>query len=180
MIYHYNDVSNLIQNTDFTAVNIGQAVLQGWSFTYGGRVYGVDVAASFDNQDTRDKATGNFLPYRPANFGSLTLSKKQERWDFGGQMQLSGSQQSNPGNADPYSNNITMGGYTLFNIFGSVNLIKDVSLFMRGNNIFNRQYSTAANGYAASTYDGVTYPATANNYRSPGSNFFVGLRFDTR
>ena len=180
VIYHYNDVSNLIQNTDFTAVNIGQAVLQGWSFTYGGRVYGVDVAASFDNQDTRDKATGNFLPYRPANFGSLTLSKKQERWDFGGQMQLSGSQQSNPGNADPYSNNITMGGYTLFNIFGSVNLIKDVSLFMRGNNIFNRQYSTAANGYAASTYDGVTYPATANYYRSPGSNFFVGLRFDTR
>jgi vitamin B12 transporter len=178
VIYHYNDINNLIQNTDFSAVNIGQAVLQGWSFTYGGKVYGLDVAASYDNQDTRDKATGNFLPYRPANFGSLTVSKKQERWDFGGQMQVSGSQQSNPGNADPYSNNITMGGYTLFNIFGSVNLIKDVSLFMRGNNIFNRQYSTAANGYAASPEYGL--PATANYYRSPGSNFFVGLRFDTR
>lgn len=178
VIYHYNDVSNLIQNTDYTAVNIGQAVLQGWSFTYGGKVYGLDVAASYDNQDTRDKATGNFLPYRPANYGSLTVSKKQERWDLGGQMQVSGSQQSNPGYANPYNNNITMGGYTLFNIFGSVNLIKDVSLFMRGNNIFNRQYSTAANGYAASPEYGL--PATANYYRSPGSNFFVGLRFDTR
>lgn len=180
VIYHYNDVSNLIQNTSSsqggTAVNIGQAVLQGWSFTYGGKLYGLDLAASYDNQDTRDKATGAFLPYRPANFGSLTVSKKQERWDFGGQMQVSGSQQSNPGNANPYNNDITMGGYTLFNIFGSVNLIKDVSLFMRGNNIFNRQYSTNANGYAASP----PYPATANYYRSPGSNFFVGLRFDTR
>jgi vitamin B12 transporter len=178
VIYHYNDVTNLIQNTSNSAENIGQAVLQGWSFTYGGKVYGLDVNASYDNQDTRDKATGNFLPYRPANFGSLTISKKKERWDFGGQMQASGSQQSNPGYGNPYNNNITMGGYTLFNIFGSVNLIKDVSLFMRGNNIFNRQYSTSANGYAAAPEYGL--PATANYYRSPGSNFFVGLRFDTR
>ena len=178
VIYHYNYVSNLIQNTDFTAVNVNQAVLQGWSLTYGGKVYGIDVAASYDNQDARDVQTGSFLPYRPANFGSLTVSKKQERWDFGGQMQVSGSQQSNPGNANPYNNDITMGGYTLFNIFGSVNLIKDVSLFMRGNNIFNRQYSTTANGYAAAPEWNL--PATANYYRSPGSNFFVGLRFDTR
>lgn len=180
IIYHYNYVSNLIQNTDFTAVNVSQAVLQGWSLTYGGKVYGVDVAASYDNQDTRDVQTGSFLPYRPANFGSLTISKKQDWWDFGGQMQVSGSQQSNPGNANPANNDITMGGYTLFNIFGSVNLIKDVSLFIRGNNIFNRQYSTNASGYAASTWGSTTYPATANYYRSPGSNFFVGLRFDTR
>lgn len=180
IIYHYNYVSNLIQNTDFTAVNVSQAVLQGWSLTYGGNVYGVDVAASYDNQDTRDVQTGSFLPYRPANFGSLTISKKQEWWDLGGQMQVSGSQQSNPGNANPANNDITMGGYTLFNIFGSVNLIKDVSLFIRGNNIFNRQYSTNASGYAASTWGSTTYPATANYYRSPGSNFFVGLRFDTR
>ena len=174
VIYHYNDVSNLIQSTSNSAVNIGQAVLQGWSFTYGGKVYGLDVAASYDNQDARDKATGNFLPNRPANFGSLTASKNVERWDFGGQMQFSGSQQSNPGN--PADANITMGGYTLFNIFGSVKLIKDVSVFMRGNNIFNRQYSTAASAYPASDWS----PATANYYRSPGSNFFVGLRFDTR
>ena len=180
VIYHYNYVTNLIQNTDYTAVNVSQAVLQGWSFTYGGKVYGLDVAASYDNQDARDTQTGSFLPYRPANFGSLTVSKKQERWDFGGQMQVSGSQQSNPGNVNPANNDITMGGYTLFNIFGSVNLIKDVSLFVRGNNVFNRQYSTNANGYASSTYYGTTYPATANYFRSPGSNFFVGLRFDTR
>jgi len=180
VIYHYNYVTNLIQNTDFTAVNVSQAVLQGWSFTYGGKVYGLDVAASYDNQDARDTQTGSFLPYRPANFGSLTVSKKQERWDLGGQMQLSGSQQSNPGNANPANNDITMGGYTLFNIFGSLSLRKDLSIFMRGNNIFNRQYSTNANGYAESNYYGTTYPATANYYRSPGANFFVGLRFDTR
>lgn len=178
VIYHYNYVTNLIQNTDFTAVNVSQAVLQGWSLTYGGKLYGLDVSASYDNQDARDTQTGSFLPYRPANFGSLTVSKKQERWDLGGQMQVSGSQQTNPGNANPANNDITMGGYTLFNIFGSVNLIKDVSLFMRGNNIFNRQYSTNANGYAAAPAWGL--PATANYYRSPGSNFFVGLRFDTR
>lgn len=175
LIYYYNNVTNLIQYTGANYVssaptyeNVGRAVLQGLTASYGGKVFGLDTSASYDYQDTRNMNTGGWLPYNPANFGSMTISKKNERWDFGGQMQVSGSQFS-PGT----DSNLTLGGYTLFNIFGSLKLIKDVSLFMRGNNIFDRQYSTR--GFPASSAN-----SSPTYYRTPGSNFFVGLRFDTR
>ena len=171
IVYYYNKVSNLIglQCTDnslgyctaSTAVNVNSALLQGYTLSYGGQVLGLRVTGSYDYQDARNVNTGNLLAYRPANFGSLTLDKKHEQWDLGAQMQLTGSQQTDPGK----TGNITYGGYTLFNVFGSVNLRKDVSLFMRGNNILNRQYVNNG-GY--------------DHYRNPGSFFFVGLRFDTR
>ena len=177
IIYYYNRVKNLIQTVEYyvpayysTAENVSNAVLQGLTASYGGKILGLDIATSYDYQDARNTTSGTFLAYRPANFGSMTVSKNAERWNLGGQMQVSGSQQSNP-SGDLGNNNLTMGGYTLFNVFGSVNLIRDVSLFVRGNNIFNRQYTTNASGA----------PWTGNNYyRNAGSNFFVGLRFDTR
>lgn len=178
VIYYYNKVNNLIQTTaDWTTTeNLSNAVLQGVTATYGGKVLGLDLATSYDYQDARNTTTGRFLAYRPANFGSLTLSKNMERWNLGGQMQAYGSRQSNP--SEELGNpNLTLGGYTLFNIFGSVNLVKDVSLFMRGNNIFNRQYSNNAFGYPDG---GPGYPATSYYYRSPGANFFFGLRFQQK
>ena len=179
-IYYYNRVNNWIGTVstggwNTTAQNVNTAVLQGFTLSYGGNVLGLRVTGNYDYQDARNADTGTLLQYRPANFGSLTLEKKQQAWNFGGQMQLTGSQQTNPQGAwgDP---NITLGGYSLFNVFGSVNLVKDISLFMRGNNIFNRQYVNNATAWAASDYGS----AGANYYRNPGSNFFVGLRFDTR
>lgn len=91
----------------------------------------------------------------------MTVEKNNERWKLGGQMQAQSSQQSNPGNVGGTANQ-TLGGYTLFNVYGSVNFVKDVSLFARLNNIFDKQYQTA------------------QNYRTAGSNVFVGLRFDQR
>ena len=177
LVYYYNDVNNLIQYQSGSSIyayqNVSRAVLQGFTASYGGKILGLDAVASYDYQDTRNVTTGNWLPMRPANYGTMTLSKTVSQWSLGGQMQASGSQQTSPGNQS--DNNVTLGGYTLFNIFGSVKLVKDISLFMRGNNIFNRQYSTSATPTNWTTnYTGPDY------YRSPGSNFFVGLRFDTR
>ena len=174
IVYYYNKVNHLISsvlvdpvNYIYSPENINNATLQGYTLNYGGKVFGLKITGSYDYQDARNSDTGKLLPYRPANFGSLTIDKKHERWDFGGQMQMTGSQQTDPAS----TKNITLGGYTLFNIFGSLNLRKDFSLFLRGNNIFNKQYSNNANP---------AYPSGANYFRNPGSNFFVGLRFDTR
>ncbi len=180
VVYYYNRVNNWIGNVSTggwtsTAQNVNAVVLQGYTLSYGGNVLGLKVSGSYDYQDARNADTGTLLQYRPANHGSLTIEKKRDRWDLGGQMQVTGSQQTNPQGTwgDP---NLTLGGYTLFNIFGSVNLVKDISLFMRGNNVLNRQYVNNATSWAASSYG----PAGANYYRNPGANFFVGLRFDTR
>ena len=178
VVYYYNNINNYLQwlptspnSYSWAAYNIGNAIIQGVTTSYGGKLLGLDVNGSVDYQDAIANynqtvspsagMTSGVMAYHPHTFGSLTVEKNNERWKLGGQMQAQSSQQSNPGNVGGTANQ-TLGGYTLFNVYGSVNFVKDVSLFARLNNIFDKQYQTA------------------QNYRTAGSNVFVGLRFDQR
>ena len=178
IIYYYNNISDQISwvTTNTTSgttttsttqpMNISRAVIQGVSLTYGGKVVGLDLNASMDYQDPQNMATSNALAYSPYVFGSLTTEKKMDTWKLGVQMQSQGQQQSNPGQ----SSNVTMGGYTLFNLYGDVKVYKDISAFMRLNNLFDKQYVNSVNNSTS----------TGGPYRTPGSTIFVGLRFDQR
>lgn len=179
VIYYYNNINNYIQwlptspvpYSDWAVYNVGNANIQGVTTTYGGKVFALDVSASVDyqnaianyNQSISPSAgmSSGIMAYHPHAFGSLTIEKNNERWKLGGQMQSQSSQQSNPGNVGGTPNQ-TLGGYSLFNLYGSVGLVKDISLFARLNNVFDKQYQTV------------------QSYRTAGSNVFVGLRFDTR
>ncbi len=175
MIYYYNNIDDQISwatssyaqsgRTYYTTqpMNISRAVIQGMSLTYGGQVLGLNVNASMDYQDPQNMNTSNALAYTPYVFGSLTTEKKMDTWKVGAQMQSQGQQQSNPGQ----SSNVTMGGYTLFNLYGDVKLYKEVSAFMRINNLFDKQYVNSVNNIYGP-------------YRTAGSYVFVGLRFDQR
>lgn len=171
MVYFYNNISNQISwvtsasgSTSTTQpLNISRAVIQGVSLTYGGQILGLNINASMDYQDPQNMNSSNALAYSPYVYGSLTTEKKMDAWKLGVQMQSQGQQQSNPGQ----SSNVTMGGYTLFNLYGDVKVYKDFSAFMRLNNLFDKQYVNSVN----SSY---------GPYRTPGSTVFVGLRFDQR
>ena len=52
-----------------------------------------------------------------------------------------------------------MGGYTIYNLYTNYELEKDLSLFARWNNVFNKDYQ-------------LSY-----GYNTPGSNFFAGIRY---
>lgn len=173
VIYYYNNVTNMITPGDSSMVNVGRAVLQGVTTTYDGKIYGLDVVGSVDYQNAMNAETNQMLRYRPQAFGSLTVQKKMDFWNLGAQYQGSASQQTGATSVGPgSSSNVTLGGYGLFNLFGSVNVYKDVSLFARANNIFNRQYVTNFTN---------NYGSPANDYyRNPGVNFFVGLRFQQK
>ena len=172
IIYYYNNITNLVNATGgssgvATYNNVGRSVIQGVTTSYDGDVFGLNVLGSVDYQNavnadpynSKSNLGGNkVLAYHPQAFGSLTVEKALSGWKLGGQMQAQGSQQTNPGGAS----NVTLGGYTLFNLYGNAKIYKDVSVFARLNNIFNKQYQTVL------------------NYATPGSNVFVGLRFDTR
>jgi vitamin B12 transporter len=172
VIYYYNNITDLVSATGGTSGvgtynNIGHSVIQGVTTTYDGNLLGLNVLGSVDYQNavnvapynaTSNKGGGKVLPYHPQAFGSLTIEKVASDWKLGGQMQAQGSQQTNPGT----SSNAVLGGYALFNLYGNLKLYKDVSLFARLNNIFDKQYQTV------------------QNYTTPGSNLFVGLRFDQR
>ncbi len=171
VIYYYNNIDDQISwvttgttgNYVTQPMNISRAVIQGLSLTYGGQVLGLNVNASMDYQDPQNMNTSNALAYTPYVFGSLTTEKKMDTWKLGAQMQSQGQQQSNPGQ----SSNVTMGGYTLFNLYGDVKLYKEVSAFMRINNLFDKQYYNSVNNIYGP-------------YRTAGSYVFVGLRFDQR
>ena len=170
VIYYYNTITNLIGYTSnySTFTNIGRSTIQGVTTTYSGKIYGLDVSSSVDYQNPMNADTNQILTYHPQAFGSLTVQKKMERWNLGAQFQASASQQTNATSVGPgSSSNVTLGGYGLFNLFGDISLYKDISLFARANNIFDRQYSTA-------------YYGSGSYYRNPGSNFFVGLRFQQK
>ena len=172
VIYYYNNITNLVNATGgssgvATYNNVGRSVIQGVTTTYDGTLLGLTVMGSVDYQNavnadpynsSTNKGGNKVLAYHPQAFGSLTIEKAVSDWKFGGQMQAQGSQQTNPGAAT----NATLGGYALFNLYGNVRLYKDVSLFARLNNLFDKQYQTI------------------QNYTTPGSNIFVGLRFDNR
>ena len=171
IVYFYNNITDQISWVTSTAgatsttqpLNISRAVIQGASLTYGGAILGLNVNASLDYQDPQNMNTSNVLAYSPYVYGSLTTEKKMDTWKVGAQMQSQGQQQSNPGQ----TGNVTMGGYTLFNLYGDVKVYKDFSAFMRINNLFDKQYVNSVN----SSY---------GPYRTPGSTVFVGLRFDQR
>ena len=166
VIYYYNDITNLVQyqyqgssaslGKIYQYANVGRAVIQGVTTTYDGSIMGLNVMGSVDYQNPLNADTGAWLAYHPQGFGSLTIEKAVTDWKLGGQMQVQGPQQTG---ATP---NATVGGYTVFNLYGNLKLYKDVSLFARLNNVFDKQYQTV------------------QNYATPGSNVFVGLRFDQR
>ena len=160
VVYYYNNITNLINyNSNYSSyINVGRSVIQGVTTSYDGRMLGLNIMGSVDYQNPLNADTGTWLAYHPQGFGSLTVEKAVSDWKIGGQMQAQGSQQTAPGSRS----NVTLGGYTLFNLYGNVKLYKDVSLFARLNNIFDKQYQTV------------------QNYTTPGSNVFVGLRFDNR
>ncbi len=173
VIYYYNNITNLVNynSTGSSYINVGRSVIQGITTSYDGNILGLNVMGSVDYQNAvnadsfnvRTNPGGNkVLAYHPQAFGSLTIEKAVSDWKLGGQMQAQGSQQTNPASTSTTNPNVTLGGYALFNLYGNVKLYKDVSFFARLNNIFDKQYQTV------------------QNYRTPGSNVFVGLRFDNR
>ncbi|MBU3657418.1 MAG: TonB-dependent receptor [Rhodocyclaceae bacterium] len=160
VIYYYNNITNLVNfNSNYSSyINVGRSVIQGVTTSYDGSLLGLNVMGSVDYQNPQNSDAGTALAYHPQGFGSLTVEKSVTDWKVGAQMQAQGSQQTSPGS----KSNATLGGYALFNLYGNVKLYKDVSLFARLNNVFDKQYQTV------------------QNYTTPGSNVFVGLRFDQR
>jgi vitamin B12 transporter len=59
---------------------------------------------------------------------------------------------------DP-ANRIRLGGYGLVNLYADYRLQRDWVLFVRANNIFDKDYETA------------------DNYATAGANVFVGVRY---
>jgi vitamin B12 transporter len=137
--YFRNDFQNLIlfDLATFTLQNIGVA-----------RAHGVEIAgrcsvteatfltASYTRTDTLDAETDKPLVRRPANKGSLGLS----RWflDNRGLISLDGVFVGD--RADSRDGSVILDDYMLFHLTGHYDAWEDVRVFWRVENLFDEEY----------------------------------------
>jgi vitamin B12 transporter len=159
---YQNDVKNLINwvydssTYLYQPQNVNTARLRGLTLAYEGHVGGLDVKASADYQDPRDRDLDKLLTYRSRAHASLTISHHY------GPMDWSLEWQANSRRYRDAANQQALGGYAIVNLQAGYRFAKDWSIFARANNLFDREY------------------ALNNGYNTDGANFFLGVRYSPR
>jgi vitamin B12 transporter len=156
-IAYRNRVSQLIVlqcDADFNCVpyNVNRATLEG--VTLGADVRtdnGMTISASLDLASPEDDLTGKLLPRRARQHGAVTAGMPFGPVRLGVELVASSLRYDDPANL------VKMGGYAIVNLTAEWALPHDVTLFVRGDNVFDKNYELAA-GYAtggATVFGGV-------------------------
>jgi vitamin B12 transporter len=161
-VIYNNELSDLIEYRPptFAPVNVSEALLRGATFTYDGRFSEWGMGLAVDFLDPRNEESGpnkgNRLARRAEQQLSSYLTRTLGNWEFRGEWKLVGDRYEDP------ANRIRMGGYGLVNLYADYRFERDWALFVRANNIFDKDYETA------------------NDYATAGANVFVGVRYAPR
>ena len=134
------------------AGNAGVVKISGVSLGGVGRVSDLMLKASFDQQNPIAQSTGYLLAKRARQFGNVAAEYLIKSTKFGVEGTFQGGRY-NSGNSN------YMGGYGIYNLYASHELEKNLSLFGRWNNVFNKDYQ-------------LSY-----GYNTLGSNVFLGIRY---
>jgi vitamin B12 transporter len=167
LVAYSNTITNLIQasgsntsqcapgNYGFSgcATNVGSAKITGLSIGGALRQGNFSLRGSFDQQNPVNETSGEVLAKRARQFGNAGIEYQKGLIIAGAEGSFVGTRY------DSYPAGAAMGGYALFNLYGDYQLMRDLSLFARWNNVFNKDYQ-------------LSY-----GYNTPGSNVFVGLRY---
>ena len=159
-----NSISNLIQASNSPscpigtgsfgcASNVSSAKITGTTLSGLAQIASLNLKASYTQQNPVNESTNSTLLKQAKQYGNVAAEYLYLQYTGGVETTFSGRRD------DFQGANTGMGGYTLFNLYGNYSLEKDLSLFARWNNVFNKNYQ-------------LSY-----GYNTPGSNVFVGLRY---
>ncbi|MEN3371481.1 TonB-dependent receptor [Dechloromonas sp. ZS-1] len=149
-----NRVADLISWSGLnTPINIGEAKIQGATLSYEGKIADYDLSASYSHVDPRDRAMHRLLARRAQNYGSASIGKQLGAWEWRLELQAQGQR------FDTDANTRKLAGYALTNVYAAYRFERDWSVFARVNNMFDRNYETAA------------------DFTTPGLNAFIGVRY---
>ncbi len=159
VVVYRNMVSNLITfsspgpcaSSFGCYANTAQAEYAGLTFSGNQRVGQVNLRASLDVQDPRDRSTGLMLARRSNQHATLGADTRQGRWTYGADAQLSGRRY------DDAANTVVLPGYVLLGLHARASIARDWSVLMRVDNATDAQYQLA------------------NTYATPGRSLFVSL-----
>ena len=126
---------NLISSVNNRYTNIGRAKSTGVELNMMTDILGMDVAANLTWQNPKDREEDKQLPKRSRWFGSLNVSKTIGSWYFGGDVQYNTHRYD-------YAGRYELSSYWLVNLDARYNINKNVSLYARIENLFDREYET--------------------------------------
>jgi vitamin B12 transporter len=156
---YQNDVRNLIDwvydssTFLYQPQNVNTARLRGVTLAYDGHLWGLDVKASADFQDPRDRELDKLLTHRSRRHGSLAVGQRRGALDWNLEWQVHSRRFRDAANTQD------LGGYALVNFQAGYRFAPDWSAFVRANNVFDKKYT-------------LNY-----GFDTDGANFFVGVRY---
>lgn len=164
-VYYQNKARNLLVYTTDTkkcpaadypygcAANVNKATMSGLTLGGSAHLGALSLRASLDLQDPKDDTTGKRLARRSKQHGSLAAEYTIGKFKFGAESVFSGDR------FDDLMNKKTLPGYALLNLYGSFEVVNNLTAIARWNNVSNKKYELA------------------KNYNTAGSNLFVGLSY---
>jgi vitamin B12 transporter len=150
------DTTNLI--TGFPPQNIASARSQGLELTWRARVRDWSSLLTAIAQNPEDRQTGQLLPRRAKRSVALKLDRAIGKHHVGVDVLGTGHRRDTDFLSFP-AQDVTLGGYTLVNLHGSLQLDPHTTLQLTGENVLGKDY------------------VTAFGYRQPGAAAYVGLRY---
>ena len=164
LVIFSNSISNLIQASNSLscpigtgafgcASNVSSAKITGASLSGLAQLSSLNLKASYTQQNPVNEGSNSTLVKQAKQYGNIAGEYIYSKVTTGVGATFSGRR-------NDYLGDVTgMGAYTLYNLYANYELEKDLSLFVRWNNVFNKNYQ-------------LSY-----GYNTPGSNAFVGLRY---
>lgn len=125
-----------------TYINIGKASNRGMEMNAVSHIMGVDARASLTLQSPKDDTTGDQLARRAKTLASLAASKSFSALRIGGDVQYGGHRPDSDYTTWP-ATSVDVSSYVLFNLNARYQVSKELSVYGRIENVFDREYQTA-------------------------------------
>jgi vitamin B12 transporter len=143
-----------------TTQNLNKAEIQGLTISGNQFLGHFQINGSVTSQSAKNEDTDLYLPRRAKIFGNINLNYYIGYWNIGIEESFSDKR------FDDKANMVKLSGYALTNIVADYKINDKLKLNLRLNNVFDKDYSLAAEG------------ASGFRYQTPGRSLFANLRYD--
>lgn len=143
-----------------TTQNLNKVEIQGFTIS-GDQFFGhFQLKGSITAQSPKNEDTDKYLPRRATAIGNLNVNYYIGYWNIGIEETFSDKR------FDDKENTVKLSGYALTNIVADYKINDKLKLNLRLNNVFDKDYSLAAEGLSGF------------KYQTPGRSLFTNLRYD--
>jgi vitamin B12 transporter len=143
-----------------TTQNLNKAEIQGLTISGDQFLGHFQIKGSVTSQSAKNEDTDKYLPRRASLIGNISLNYYIGQWNIGVEETFSGNRFNDA------ANTVNLSGYALTNIVADYKINDKLKLNLRLNNVFDKDYSLAAEG------------ASGFRYQTAGRNIFANLNYD--